>query len=165
MAYHNLYQLRSVGCRFFTVYGPWGRPDMAVYKFVDKIYKGIPIPVYNGGNMKRDFTFVADIVRGLEAIMEWREADGAPQVFNLGNHQPVALMKFIRILEAAVGKNATILDAGASPGEVETTFADVSLAHSILGYVPTTSLEVGVERFVRWYKSDLRKEEFSQISD
>ena len=163
MAYHNLYELRSVGCRFFTVYGPWGRPDMALYKFVDKISKGIPIPVYNGGNMKRDFTFVADIVRG------WRRSwSGArPTVRRRSSISATTSpwrSEFIRILEAAVGKRNHPRRRSVA-GEVETTFADVSLAHSILGYVPTTSLEVGVERFVRWYKSDLRKEEFSQISD
>jgi UDP-glucuronate 4-epimerase len=165
VAYHNLYGLRSVGCRFFTVYGPWGRPDMAVYKFVDKIAKGQPIPVFNGGAMKRDFTFVGDIVNGLEAAMEWRDAEGAPQVFNLGNHQPVELMSFIHTIEGALDKNATILDAGPSPGEVESTFADIRLAGAALGYVPKTSLRVGIQRFVEWYKSDLRKEEFSSISE
>ena len=164
VSYHNLYGVRSVGCRFFTVYGPWGRPDMAVYKFADKISKGLPIPIYNGGKMKRDFTYIDDIVAGILAIMSWRDADGVPQVFNLGNHEPVELKQFIRELEMALGKNATLKDAGSSPGEVAATFADVSLANKILGFEPKTSLAEGLKRFVSWYTSEIHQPGFAKIS-
>ena len=163
VSYHNLYGVRSVGCRFFTVYGPWGRPDMAVYKFADKITKGLPIPIYNGGKMKRDFTYIDDIVSGIVAIMSWRDAKGSPQVFNLGNHKPVELNVFIRELEAALSKNATIHDAGPSPGEVAATFADINLAQEVLGFTPQTSLREGLRRFVEWYKSNNHRPEFSRM--
>ena len=164
LSYNNLYGLQSVGCRFFTVYGPWGRPDMAAYKFTDKIMKGEPIPIYNGGKMKRDFTFIDDIVDGIIAALKWRDTKGEPQVFNLGNHQPVELKTFIRELEIALGRNATIHDAGRSPGEVAATFADISLSQRVLGFEPKTKLRVGLKRFVEWYKSDLAKPEFSTVA-
>ena len=145
-AYHNIYGLPSVGLRFFTVYGPWGRPDMAVYKFAEKIKNGQPIMVYNDGSMRRDFTYVDDIVAGVIRAMEWRDEDGHPQIFNLGNNQPETVRTLIKILEKAMDLKATVVDGGESKGEVPTTFADVSLAGQILHYSPTTSLEDGVTR-------------------
>ena len=161
-SYHNTYDVKGVGLRFFTVYGPWGRPDMAVYKFADKIDKGMPIPVYNGGKMKRDFTFIDDIVSGIVAAMQWRDAKESPQVFNLGNHKPVEILTLIRELEKALGKVAVVEDAGPSPGEVMATFADIRLSQRTLGFLPKTTLDVGVKRFVEWYKSDQVKPSFAE---
>ena len=135
---------------------------MAVYKFADKIDKGVPIPVYNGGKMKRDFTFIDDIVSGIVAAMQWRDAKESPQVFNLGNHKPVEILTLIRELEKALGKVAVVEDAGPSPGEVMATFADIRLSQRTLGFLPKTTLDVGVKRFVEWYKSDQVKPSFAE---
>jgi len=156
-AYNTLFGISTVGLRFFTVYGPWGRPDMAAYLFTDRISKGLPLRVYNHGQMKRDFTYVTDIVSGIIGSMQY--CPGTPEVFNLGNNQPVELMKFIKIIEKEVGREA-VLQYAESKGEVLATYANVDKANLILGYQPTTSIEDGLHKFVEWYKSDLRQEQF-----
>jgi len=165
LAYEHLHGLPSSGCRFFTVYGPWGRPDMALFKFADKIDKGLPIPIYNKGQMRRDFTFVDDIVDGIIRVMEFRDADGGAQVFNLGNNKPEELMYLIQLLEWHLGKQAIIEDAGDSPGDIEATFADITLSREILGYKPKTSLKEGVARFIAWYRSPEHQDGFSYVSE
>eukprot|EP00981_Chlorochromonas_danica_P009078 scaffold2474_cov234-Ochromonas_danica.AAC.5 len=152
-AYHNLFNISSIGFRFFTVYGPWGRPDMAAYLFADNILKGQPITVFNNGNLMRDFTYVEDIVDGLAASL--KVALNKPLVLNLGNNKPVQVMKFIRILEDLLGKKANIQYA-VSKAEIPTTFANISLAQSLLGYQPKTNIEEGLKFFVEWYKSQER---------
>jgi len=162
-AYHNLHGLRSVGCRFFTVYGPWGRPDMAVYKFTEAIEQGQPLTLFNGGKMARDFTYVGDVVGGLLKVMAWRAPLGEPQLFNLGNGEPVQLSRFVKALEAALNKSAVVVDAGASKGEVESTYADSSLAKTVLGFESSISIEEGAKRFAAWYRSEEHKPEFGQV--
>ena len=112
--------------------------------------------------MKRDFTFIDDIVSGIVAAMQWRDAKESPQVFNLGNHKPVEILTLIRELEKALGKVAIVEDAGPSPGEVMATFADIRLSQRTLGFLPKTTLDVGVKRFVEWYKSDKVKPSFAE---
>jgi len=148
-AYHNIHGLKSVGLRFFTVYGPWGRPDMAVSLFTNKIENGETITLFNGGEMWRDFTFVDDIVQGIELSMEYC-ADNAA-VFNLGNSKPVKLGYFLEQIEARLGVKAKF-EYQASNAEIKETYADISKAHELLGYQPTTSIESGLDQFMAWYK-------------
>jgi len=148
-AYHNIHGLKSVGLRFFTVYGPWGRPDMAVSLFTNKIENGETITLFNGGEMWRDFTFVDDIVQGIELSMEYC-ADNAA-VFNLGNSKPVKLGYFLEQIEKRLGVKAKF-KYQASNAEIKETYADVSKAHELLGYQPTTSIESGLDQFMAWYK-------------
>ncbi|RYH28918.1 NAD-dependent epimerase/dehydratase family protein [archaeon] len=153
-AYHNLFNLTSIGFRFFTVYGPWGRPDMAAYLFSDTILKGEPITVFNQGKLKRDFTYVDDIVAGLIACLE--VPIPRPLVLNLGNNQPVEVMKFLSLLEGQLGAKAVIQYAD-SKAEIPTTFANITLANQLVGYQPKISIEQGLKKFVDWYKDYERK--------
>lgn len=147
--YHHLYNIPVTGLRFFTVYGPWGRPDMAYYSFTKAILSGHPIEVYNHGKLERDFTYIDDIVSGTIAAIDL----GAEcELFNLGNHRPVALMDFISILEKSLGKKAILTQIPMQPGDVLTTYADISHSTEKLGYVPKTSLEEGIPRFTSWYQ-------------
>ncbi len=148
--YHNLYGQPSVGLRFFTVYGPWGRPDMAYYSFTDKILRGETITMFNHGNLERDFTYIDDVVEGIVASLDLLLM--TPEVLNLGNNNPVPLRKFIEILEGSVGKKANITSLDMQPGDVPRTFADISKAQQILGYKPHTPLEEGIPQFVQWFK-------------
>ena len=148
-AYHNIHGLKSVGLRFFTVYGPWGRPDMAVSLFTNKIENGETITLFNGGEMWRDFTFVDDIVQGIELSMEYCSDNAA--VFNLGNSKPVKLGYFLEQIEKRLGIKAKF-KYQASNAEIKETYADVSKAHELLGYQPTTSIESGLDQFMAWYK-------------
>ena len=150
-AYHNIHGLKSVGLRFFTVYGPWGRPDMSVYLFTNKIENGETITVFNHGDMWRDFTFIDDIVQGIEKSMEYC-ADNAA-VFNLGNSKPVKLDYFLKTLEGELGGPKTKIHYEKSNAEIKETYADVSKAHELLGYEPKTSIEAGVKSFMAWYKA------------
>ena len=148
--YHQLYGLRTVGLRYFTVYGPWGRPDMAYFSFTRAILGGQPIDVYNRGQMERDFTYIDDIVAGTVAALR---SNLAGEIINLGNHQPVTLDAFIRAIEEATGKTAQRRLLPMQPGDVPSTYADISQAKARLGWEPKTSLTEGIEKFVAWYRS------------
>lgn len=162
--YHHLYGINAVGLRFFSVYGPWGRPDMAYFSFTEAIYKGEPIKVFNYGKMKRDFTYVDDIIDGILAAVnkllrspakagtQYPAKAGKYDVFNLGNSCPISLLKFIRLIEKEVGKRAKKQFLPPQPTEMEETYADISKAERILGYRPKTEIEVGIKNFVDWYK-------------
>ncbi len=148
-AYSHLYQIPCTGLRFFTVYGPWGRPDMALFLFTDAILKKRPINVYNYGNMKRDFTYIDDIVDGTIAALK----RAVPyEIFNLGNSQSVELLDFIRILEGVLGQEAQKNMMPIQPGDVPETAADIRKSRELLGFDPKTPLEKGIRRFVRWYR-------------
>lgn len=146
--YHYLYGLNCVGLRFFTVYGPWGRPDMALFKFMKNILAGKPIEVYGQGRMSRDFTYVNDIIDGILRVVD---RTFKYEIFNLGRSQPEKLMDFIKLIEKNVGKKAKKKMMGMQPGDVRATWADVSKARRLLGYRPKVSLEEGVKEFVDWY--------------
>ncbi len=149
-SYHHLYGLPCTGLRFFTVYGPWGRPDMATYLFTDQILAGRPIDVFNYGRMERDFTYIDDIAAGVVAALE---RPLGFEVINLGNHEPVRLERFIAVLEEALGVRAVRRELPMQPGDVPRTYADVEKARRLLGWAPTTPIEVGIPRFVAWYRS------------
>ena len=165
--YSHLYGIPTTGLRFFTVYGPWGRPDMAYFSFANNIMTGKTINVFNHGKMERDFTYVDDIVEGIEKLIssvpesnsDWDETKDsistsfAPyQIFNIGNSNPVPLEKFITVLEEKLGKKAVKNYMDMQPGDVVRTNADVSELEEAIGYKPSTSIEEGIEKFVIWYK-------------
>lgn len=147
--YTHLYEMETVGLRFFTVYGPWGRPDMALWIFAEKILRDEPIPVFNNGKMRRDFTFVSDIVQGVRACLD-STSIGPYEIFNLGNHRMEELMDMIGHIENAVGKKAILDMMPMQPGDVPASFADVTLAGQKLGYAPTTDIAVGIGKFCEW---------------
>ncbi|MBP7902073.1 MAG: NAD-dependent epimerase [Spirochaetes bacterium] len=158
--YSHLFDIPSSGLRFFTVYGEYGRPDMAYFKFTDKIIKGDEIEVYNNGDMMRDFTFVDDIVSGIMSVADHIPQPGySPEsgarhiVYNIGNNQPVKLEYFIEVLENRLGKKAVKKYMPMQPGDVYATYADISLLNSKTGWKPKTSIEEGLTRFVEWYKN------------
>lgn len=148
--YHHLYGLRCTGLRFFTVYGPWGRPDMAYYKFTKAVLEGNPIDVYNGGRMRRDFTYITDIVDGVAAALA---KSHACEIFNLGDAHPVPLTRFIGLLEKAAGQKARKNMRPMQPGDVPVTAADIGASRRKLGFKPKVRLEDGIPLFVDWYKS------------
>ncbi len=165
--YSYLYNLPTTGLRFFTVYGPWGRPDMALFLFTDAIVNNRPIKVFNQGNMQRDFTYIDDIVEGVIRVMDktpepdpdWSSDNPNPsssrvpyKLYNIGNNQPVSLMAFIQAIETALGKEAIKEYLPLQPGDVPATYADVSDLMADTGFKPATSLEAGVRNFVDWYK-------------
>ncbi len=165
-AYSYLYSLPTTGLRFFTVYGPWGRPDMALFLFTKAMLNGEPIKVFNNGNMQRDFTYIDDIVEGVIRVMnqipspdpDWSSdrpdpsASPAPyRLYNIGNNQPVALMDFVRAIEAALGKKAKIEYLPLQAGDVPATCADVNDLMADTGFKPATPVTRGIERFVDWY--------------
>lgn len=151
-AYHHLYGIPVTGLRFFTAYGPWGRPDMAYFSFTRSILAGQSIKVYNNGKMSRDFTYIDDIIQGTVAAIDL----GAPcEIFNLGNNHPEELLTLISLIEAKTKKRAKIELLPMQPGEVLTTFADISKSQKMLGYTPKTSLSQGISLFVDWYKASL----------
>ena len=162
-AYSKLYKINSTGLRFFTVYGPMGRPDMAYFKFTNKLVKGEPIQIYNMGDMYRDFTFVDDIVTGIVNVMQKtpeETEDGAPyKVYNIGNNKPESLMNFVNILENCLIKEGIIKESGKKEllpmqaGDVYQTFADVSELERDFGFKPSTTLEQGLSAFTKWYKA------------
>ncbi|HDP68363.1 MAG TPA: NAD-dependent epimerase/dehydratase family protein [Candidatus Marinimicrobia bacterium] len=148
--YSHLYRLPTTGLRFFTVYGPFGRPDMALFLFTQKITTGKAIDVYNKGNMRRDFTYIDDIVNGIIAALE---TISQYEIFNLGNHRSENLMDFIRLIEHYLGKKAIINYLPIQPGDVPETFADIEHARAVLGFQPTTDIATGIKRFIDWYKA------------
>ena len=166
-SYSHLYGLPTTGLRFFTVYGPWGRPDMAYFKFTKAILEDRPIDVYNNGEMRRDFTYIDDIVESIVRLMPlvpsadsaWTVETGSPagssapyRVFNIGNSQPETLMRFIRELEQALGRKARLNLLPLQPGDVLETLADTSSLESLTGFKPHTDLAAGLARFVAWYR-------------
>ncbi|MDB6081118.1 MAG: UDP-glucuronate 4-epimerase 4 [Chlamydiia bacterium] len=148
-AYHHLYKIPLVGLRFFTVYGPWGRPDMAYYSFTKAIFEGTPINLYNFGEMRRDFTYIDDIVEGISKSLE---IDTGNHIFNLGNNRPESLHTFVTLIEEAVGKKAATNLLPMPVGEIVETYADIEASRRLLGYEPKTSLATGIRRFVDWYR-------------
>jgi UDP-glucuronate 4-epimerase len=165
--YAHLYNLPCTGLRFFTVYGPWGRPDMALFKFTAKILAGEPIDVYNYGNHRRDFTYIDDIIEGVVRVMEsipeadetWNSERPNPgtslapwRLYNIGNNRPVELMRYIEVIEECLGAKAEKNLLPMQPGDVPDTYADVSALADDVGYQPDTPIEVGVARFVEWYR-------------
>jgi UDP-glucuronate 4-epimerase len=150
--YVDLYGLKLTGLRFFTVYGPWGRPDMAYWLFTDAMLKGRPIRLFNQGRMRRDFTFVDDIVAGIIAALDHPPAEPAHRVYNIGNSHPEELMHLVGTLERLLGVTAVKEMLPMQPGDVPATFADVSAMRRDFGWAPTTSLEAGLERFVAWWR-------------
>lgn len=164
--YSHLYNIPTTGLRFFTVYGPWGRPDMAYFKFVQAILAGQTLDIYNFGNMERDFTYIDDIVEGLVRVLD--KAPNAPKpkpssissppyrLYNIGNHKPVKLLRFIEIIEQALGQTAPKNFLPMQPGEVLTTYADIDDLVQDFGFKPGTSLEEGITRFVQWYRDYYR---------
>jgi len=148
-AYSHLYQIPCTGLRYFTVYGPWGRPDMALFLFTDAILKEMPINVYNYGRMKRDFTYIDDIVEGTIAALK---RPVPYEVFNLGNSDSVHLLDFIRILEEELGQEAEKNMMPMQPGDVAETAADIQKTRKLLGFNPKTPLREGIKEFVAWYR-------------
>ncbi|MFH0870340.1 MAG: SDR family NAD(P)-dependent oxidoreductase [archaeon] len=148
--YHHLYGINCTGLRFFTVYGPWGRPDMAGFKFVKNILAGKPIEVFNHGKMKRDFTFITDIVKGVVSAID---RPFPYEIINLGGDDPVELDRFISCIEKALGKKAERKMMPMQPGDVLVTMADISKARKLLGFEPSTKIEEGIRLFVEWYRS------------
>jgi UDP-glucuronate 4-epimerase len=166
--YSHLFGLPTTGLRFFTVYGPWGRPDMAYFSFTEKMLRGEPIPIFNHGSMKRDFTYIDDIVEGIVRLIErvpepnpdWDRyapdpaASSAPyRVYNIGNSRPVGLLQFVRVLERLLGLEAKLELLPMQPGDVEATYADIRDLQEATGFQPHTPIETGLARFVEWYKS------------
>jgi UDP-glucuronate 4-epimerase len=160
--YAHLFRLPLTGLRFFTVYGPWGRPDMMLWNFTRRILAGEPIPVFNHGEMWRDFTYIDDIIAGVLAALDNPPADdGAPKaggsvkphrLYNIGNNKSEHLMRVVGVLEEALGRKAELELLPMQAGDVERTYADISAIAADLGYAPTTSIEVGVPKFVEWYR-------------
>lgn len=170
-SYAHLHRLPCTGLRFFTVYGPWGRPDMATFKFTRNIIAGEPIQVFNHGQMTRDFTYVDDIVESLVRLLgqpaapdpDWNGSGGRPctsaapyRIYNIGNSASVRLMRYIEILEECLGKKAVVDLQPIQPGEVVDTLADTRELESLVNFRPNTPIEVGLARFVEWYKSFYR---------
>jgi UDP-glucuronate 4-epimerase len=170
-SYAHLYRLPCTGLRFFTVYGPWGRPDMALFKFTRGILAGEAIPVFNRGEMVRDFTYVDDIVEGVLRVIDhtaqpdpgWSaltpkpsSSDAPYRIYNIGNSQPVKLMRYIEVLEQCLGKKARLDLLPLQAGDVPETVADVSRLQAAVGFKPGTPVESGIERFVEWYRSYYR---------
>ena len=152
-SYAHLYGVPATGLRFFTVYGPWGRPDMAAFLFARAILAGEPIRVFNHGEMWRDFTYIDDIVGGVVAALERPPTDTPPHaLYNLGNHRAEKLTDFIAILEGALGRKAELRLEPMQPGDVERTYADIEKSRRDLGFAPTTSIAAGLPRFVEWYR-------------
>ena len=166
--YSHLYRLPTTGLRFFTVYGPWGRPDMALFLFTDAILKGKPIDVFNHGKMQRDFTYIDDIVESVIRVMDRNAepkqdydtdladpafSDAPYRVFNIGNHQPVALMSFIEAIERATGKVAEKNYLPMQDGDVPATYADTHLLEQWVDFSPSTPIQQGVDKFVHWYRA------------
>ena len=147
--YSHLYDLHTTGLRYFTVYGPWGRPDMAMFLFTDKILHDKPIQVFNHGNMKRDFTYIDDIISGTRSAINKKYKC---EVFNLGNHRSEELMDVVSLIEEKLGKKAEIKFLPMQPGDVPESFADIDKSLEMLGYKPTTNVDVGIQKFVEWYK-------------
>jgi UDP-glucuronate 4-epimerase len=152
-AYSGLYGLSLTGLRFFTVYGPWGRPDMAYWLFTDAMLKGEPIRLFNAGQARRDFTYVDDIVSGVLAALDHPPVSPANRIYNIGNSQPEELLTLVALLEELLGVQARRIVELPQPGDVPATYADISAMTHDFGWRPTTSLRDGLARFVEWWKS------------
>ena len=170
--YSHLFNIPSTGLRFFTVYGPWGRPDMALYIFTKSIIDGEEIKLFNKGNMLRDFTYIDDIVDGIfnltnkipQASSQWNPEDPDPsfssapyRIFNIGNNKPIKLLEFLKLIEKSVGKKAIVKLADMQPGDVESTFANIDAINEYVGFRPKTGIEEGINNFVKWYKRYYKK--------
>ena len=155
--YSHLFHFPVTGLRFFTVYGPWGRPDMAAWLFTDAILAGRPIKLFNHGAMQRDFTYIDDIVGGVLAARDHPpvpDSDGVRQkIYNLGNDRPIELRQFVSILENIIGRDAKIIPSDIEPGDVTATWADIDAARHELAYHPQTSIEQGLKHFVEWFRA------------
>ncbi len=152
--YHHLYQIPAVGLRFFTVYGPWGRPDMAYFQFTKAILEDKPIQIFNHGKMKRDFTYIDDIVQGIVAAMELKAEN---EIFNLGNNHPSDLLYMIELIEKILGKKAHKIFVPMQAGDVIETFADIEYSQQKLAFVPKTQLDEGIAHFIDWYLNYFNK--------
>ncbi|HEU0309707.1 MAG TPA: GDP-mannose 4,6-dehydratase [Sphingomicrobium sp.] len=162
-SYAHLYRIPMTGLRFFTVYGPWGRPDMAMYIFAKALYEGRPLTIFNNGEMRRDFTYIDDIVRGVLACIDGPPTDdgqvkaggskGPHALYNIGNNRSEELMRMVGLLEQATGRKAVIDYQPMQPGDVKDTFADISAIQRDHGFQPTTRIDEGIPRFVEWFKS------------
>ncbi len=150
--YSHLYDINITCLRFFTVYGPRGRPDMAPYLFTEKIYKDLPIQRFGDGTAKRDYTFITDIVEGIIAAVE---KPFKYEIINLGNNKPVELNQFIKVIEENINKKAVIEEKSIPPGDVLITFADIDKAKKLLGYEPKTTIEEGMKKFIEWYEKEV----------
>lgn len=160
--FHHLYGLNCTGLRFFTVYGPRGRPDMAPFKFIDRVFAGLPIQQYGDGTTSRDYTYIDDIVAGVVAAID---RPLGYEVVNLGNGRPFRLKDFIALVEAAVGRAAVIEVLPEQPGDVERTCADISKARALLGYDPQVPFEEGISRTADWYRAAEREGLFSEPAE
>jgi UDP-glucuronate 4-epimerase len=162
-SYAHLYRVPMTGLRFFTVYGPWGRPDMAPWRFAERVLSGVPLPIYNFGKMQRDFTYIDDIVAGVLAALDRPPADdgaakpggsqGPHAVYNLGNDRPEALIDFVALIGKACGIEPRLDLLPMQPGDVTATWADIAPARHDLGYDPATPLAAGIPRFIDWYRA------------
>ncbi|MGH8698675.1 MAG: NAD-dependent epimerase/dehydratase family protein, partial [Burkholderiales bacterium] len=168
-AYAHLFGLPCTGLRFFTVYGPWGRPDMSAFLFTRAILEGRPIKVFNDGKMQRDFTYIDDVVEGVVRVIDRPPPQPDPtvaanpatspapwRIYNIGNNRPVELMRYIQVLEEALGRKATIELAPLQAGDVVATAADIADLEREVGFTPATPIEEGIRRFVAWYRSYYR---------
>ena len=153
ISYAKLYKFPMSGLRFFTVYGPWGRPDMAYYGFTQKILKGEPIEVYGEGKMARDFTYIDDIVDGIVGVLDHPPAQGGHEIYNIGDSHPVGLMDMITTLETAIGREAVKIMRPMQPGDVSATYADVTKLNALTGYSPKVDLKQGLDHFARWWRT------------
>ncbi len=160
-AYHHLYGLNLIGLRFFTVYGPWGRPDMAYFKFTQKIIENQPIRLFNHGKMQRDFTYIDDIINGVIAAIH---TDTNFDIFNLGNNQPVEVLSLVQLIEKFLNKKAILKFLPLPKGEVIKTYADISKSQKILNFHPKTSFPTGMEKFLNWHSSWTNIQKKSQAS-
>ena len=161
-SYSHLYRIPQTGLRFFTVYGPWGRPDMAVWGFTDKILRGQPITVFNGGDMRRDFTYIDDIVTGILAALDHPPVDDGAEkaggsrsphaLYNIGNNRAEPLEKLIALIEECCGREAIRVDQPMQPGDVPATYAELSAIQRDLGFRPTTPIDTGIPLWVEWYR-------------
>jgi len=156
-AYSILYGLKATGLRFFTVYGPWGRPDMAVYKFTEAITEGKPIQVYDGGTMRRDFTYIEDIINGILSLLDRQREVSAPDLMNIGNNSPETVNDLVSQLEKALDKKATVEHLPMQLGDVKATFADITRINEYSGFRPQTDLGTGLKKFVKWYREYKKK--------
>lgn len=147
-SYHHLYGIPVTALRFFTVYGPWGRPDMAYFSFAKAILEGKPIELFNNGKMKRDFTYIDDIIEGTLAAID---LEAPCEIFNLGNQKPESLTTFVNLLEKYLGRKAKKIFLPMQPGDVPATYADIAHSQRLLGYQPKTSLKDGLKKFVEWF--------------
>ena len=162
-SYAHLFRIPMTGLRFFTVYGPWGRPDMAMWIFTKALYEGRPLELFNHGEMRRDFTYIDDIVRGIIACVDGPPADdGQPKaggsrsphaIYNIGNHRSEQLLRMVALLEQATGRKAAVQLKPMQPGDVKDTFADISAIQRDLGFEPSTTIDEGIPRFVDWFKA------------